>query len=785
MSKKNLVVVESPAKARTIEKYLGKDFKVIASVGHVKDLPSNELGVDIENDFTPKYETIKGKKKIINEIKKACEDVEKVYLAPDPDREGEAIAWHISEEIKKKVDAIYRVQFNEITKKGIMEGISNPGKINLNRVNAQQSRRILDRLVGYLVSPILWKPLKYGLSAGRVQTVALRLICEREEEIEKFVPKEYWTITGFFTKEGDTSSAPIQARLEKKSGKKLEIPNEEKCNQILKELNNKTPQIKKVEKKVVKSQPPLPFTTSKLQQEAIRKLGFSAKKTMLVAQQLYEGIDLPDTGPVGLITYMRTDSTRVSEESVEAAVNYIEKNFGKEFIGTKRHNKKTKEKIQDAHEAIRPTDPLKTPESIKKYLSQDQYKLYNLIWQRFIASQMSDAEYFSTTIIIDVEDYEFKATGKILKFPGFTKLYQEAKEENGKEEEDQFFEIDENDKLLLIKYESKQNFTTPPPRYSEALLVKTLEQKGIGRPSTYASIISTLMERDYVVNNQKKLFPTELGRIVNNLLINNFNEIFEVNFTAKMEEELDDIEAGKLDPKKALREFYDKFAPELEEATKNLKFNLILKDINCPKCKGDLILKYGKNGAFVACSSYPECDFTSDYKRLENGKIELIERKEFEDSGVNCEKCGKPLVFKKSRFGEILACSGYPECKNIKNFIRKPDGGFVIIEKDDKLSDKCPECGSDLVIKSGKNGLFGACISYPECKFTCNITVDNNSNLKPLILKPAKFNCEKCGAEMVLKKSRRGLFFACSNYPECKNTKSAVKTDENEIVPKV
>lgn len=785
MSKKNLVVVESPAKARTIEKYLGKDFKVIASVGHVKDLPSNELGVDIENDFTPKYETIKGKKKIINEIKKACEDVEKVYLAPDPDREGEAIAWHISEEIKKKVDAIYRVQFNEITKKGIMEGISNPGKINLNRVNAQQSRRILDRLVGYLVSPILWKPLKYGLSAGRVQTVALRLICEREEEIEKFVPKEYWTITGFFTKEGDTSSAPIQARLEKKSGKKLEIPNEEKCNQILKELNNKTPEVKKIEKKVVKSQPPLPFTTSKLQQEAIRKLGFSAKKTMLVAQQLYEGIDLPDTGPVGLITYMRTDSTRVSEESVEAAVNYIEKNFGKEFIGINRHNKKTKEKIQDAHEAIRPTDPLKTPESIKKYLTQDQYKLYNLIWQRFIASQMSDAEYFSTTIIIDVEDYEFKATGKILKFPGFTKLYQESKEENGKEEEDQFFEIDENDKLVLIKYESKQNFTTPPPRYSEALLVKTLEQKGIGRPSTYASIISTLIERDYVVNNQKKLFPTELGRIVNNLLINNFNEIFEVNFTAKMEEELDDIEAGKLDPKKALSEFYEKFAPELEEATKNLKFNLILKDINCPKCKGALILKYGKNGAFVACSSYPECDFTSDYKRLENGKIELIERKEFEDSGVNCEKCGKPLVFKKSRFGEILACSGYPECKNIKNFIRKPDGGFVIIDKDDKLSEKCPECGSDLIVKSGKNGLFGACISYPKCKFTCNITVDNNSNLKPLILKPAKFNCEKCGAEMVLKKSRRGLFFACSNYPECKNTKSAVKTDENEIVPKV
>ena len=785
MSKKNLVIVESPAKARTIEKYLGKDFKVMASVGHVKDLPSNELGVDLKNDFTPKYETIKGKKKIINEIKKACEDVQKVYLAPDPDREGEAIAWHISEEIKKKVKSIYRVQFNEITKKGILEGISNPGEININRVNAQQSRRILDRLVGYLVSPILWKPLKYGLSAGRVQTVALRIICEREEEIEKFVPKEYWTITGLFTKEGDTSSAPIQARLEKKDSKKLEISNEEECNLILKDLKNGTPQVKKIEKKVVKSQPPMPFTTSKLQQESIRKLGFSAKKTMIIAQQLYEGIDLPDTGPVGLITYMRTDSTRVSDESVQAAVKYIEENFGKEFVGKKRGQKTEKSKIQDAHEAIRPTDPLRNPDAIKNYLSPDQYKLYNLIWQRFIASQMSDAEYFSTTIIINVENYEFKATGKILKFAGFTKLYQESREENGKEEEDQFFEIDENDKLKLIKYESKQNFTTPPPRYSEALLVKTLEQKGIGRPSTYASIISTLIERDYVVNNQKKLFPTELGRVVNNLLINNFNEIFQVNFTAKMEEELDDIEAGKLDSKKALREFYDKFAPELEEATKNLKFSLILKDTKCPKCDANIIIKYGKNGAFVACSSYPECDFTSDYKRLENGKIELIEKKEFEDSGVNCEKCGKPLVFKKSKFGEILACSGYPECKNIKNFIRKPNGGFVIIQKDDKLSDKCPECNSDLVIKSGKNGFFGACSSYPDCKFTCNITVDNDSNLKALILKPAKFNCEKCGGEMVLKKSRRGMFFACSNYPKCKNTKSAIKTEENEIVPKI
>lgn len=780
MSKYSLVIVESPAKARTIEKYLGKNYRVLASIGHVKDLPDNELGVDIENDFTPKYKVIKGKKKIIDQLKKESENAEKVYLAPDPDREGEAIAWHISEEINRKAKEIYRIQFNEITKKGITAGISNPSKININRVNAQQSRRILDRLVGYMVSPLLWKPLKYGLSAGRVQTVALRLICEREEEIEKFVPEEYWIVTGFF----NSNKTEIKARLEKKNGKPVEIKNKNECDTILSELNNFQPKIDRIEKKVVKSAAPLPFITSKLQQEAIRKLNFSAKKTMMVAQQLYEGVDIPKEGPVGLITYMRTDSTRVSQESVEQAHKYIEQNYGKEFVAKPKKAFQSKTKIQDAHEAIRPTVPLRNPEDLKKYLTDDQYKLYSLIWQRFIASQMSDAEFYSTGIFIKVKDYEFKASGKILKFPGYTKVYTESNDDNDREEENLFYDINGNDELTTNRYETKQQFTSPPPRYSEASLVKTLEQKGIGRPSTYASIISTLLEREYVKNEQKKLYPTELGRIVNTLLVSNFNDIFEVNFTAKMESELDEIEEGKLDWKDALKEFYTKFAPELEEASKHLKMNLILKDIKCPKCESMLVIKYGKNGAFVACQKYPDCNFTSDYKRLENGKIELVDTPLHKDSGIKCEKCGKPLVFKKSRFGEILACSGYPECKNIKSFIRKPDGGFILLNKDDKLEDKCPECGSNLVVKSGKNGMFAGCSNYPGCKFTSNIAVDNNGNLKLNTVKVAKFNCEKCGSEMVLKKSRRGMFFACSNYPECKNTKSAIKTDDNEIIPK-
>lgn len=775
----DLVIVESPAKAKTIEKYLGKNYKVLASIGHVKDLPEKELGVDLE-DFSPKYTVIKGKKKVIDQLKKEAELAEKVFLAPDPDREGEAIAWHISEEIKKKNPSIYRVQFNEITKKGVAEGIKNRSSINQSRVDAQQSRRILDRLVGYQVSPLLWKPLKYGLSAGRVQTVALRIICEREDEIEKFIPKEFWTVDGFFENKG----SEIKARLEKKDGKKFEINNEDECKQVLQELENKNANVLKVDKKVVISAPPLPFITSKLQQDAIRKLGFSAKKTMSVAQQLYEGVEIGSEGPMGLITYMRTDSTRVSEDSVVAAKKYILENFGSEFSGKNSVRKgKSFSKVQDAHEAIRPSDPMRSPDSLKKYLNNDQFRLYKLIWERFIASQMSEAEYFSTTVIIGVDKYEFKASGKVLKFAGYTKVYKESADENEQAEENLFYDLNESDKLEVIKYVEKQQFTTPPPRYSEASLVKTLEQNGIGRPSTYASIISTLLERSYIENKEKKLYPTELGRIVNSVLVSNFNDIFEVNFTASMEKELDQVEAGNVDWKDSLKQFYSKFAPELEKANKKLNLDLKVAK-KCPECGEDLTLKYGKNGPFVACTRYPDCKFTANYKRGEDGEIILLEKNDFEKSGINCEKCGLELVFKKTRFGEILACPGYPECKNIKNFIRKNDGTFIVINANDKLSDNCPECGNELVVKKGPSGIFAGCKNYPKCKFTSNIKISEEGSLKALILKVAKFNCEKCGAQMVLKKSRRGMFFACSNYPECKNTKVAVKTEDDEIVPK-
>ncbi|MGA1846682.1 type I DNA topoisomerase [Deferribacter abyssi] len=775
---KNLVIVESPAKARTIEKYLGKDFKVMASIGHVKDLPENELGVDVDKDFKPKYKIIKGKKKIIDALKKEAEKSDVVYLAPDPDREGEAIAWHIAEEIKKKNFNIKRVEFHEITKKGISEGISNPKEINLKRVNAQQSRRILDRLVGYLVSPLLWKPLKYGLSAGRVQSVALRLICEREEEIEKFVPKEYHLVDGLFLI-GDNS---IKARLEKKDGKKFEIPDEETVNKIKEEVLKSAFVVSKVDRKEAKQSAPLPFITSTLQQEAVRKLGFSAKKTMIIAQQLYEGVGLGKEGPVGLITYMRTDSTRISEDAKSEARNYIIDKFGEKYVGNLRIKKSGTKNVQDAHEAIRPTSVLREPELVKEFLSNDQYKLYKLIWERFVASQMAPAKYDRSIIEISDGIYTFVARGKILTFDGFMKLYTEGKD-NGDEEGENGLIVDVkvNEKAALKEITSKQMFTTPPPRYTEATLVKTLEQKGIGRPSTYATIISTIVERGYVTIKDKKFYPTELGRIVNSLLISNFPKIFDIKFTANMEKDLDEIEKGKVDWKKVLKDFYINFEKELKKAEDKLVMDLTI-DNKCPQCHGDLIIKYGKNGAFVACNNYPECKFTSDFKRNENGQIELVESKKGEDTGIKCEKCGKEMVIKKSRFGEILACSGYPECKNIKNFI-KLESGIRVIENNEKIDEKCPECGNDLYIKKGRNGLFIGCSNYPECKFTANFRV-NDGKIVPVVIKVDDVECEKCGGKMVLKRGRRGSFFACENYPECKNTKSAITLDDGTITVK-
>ena len=779
----NLVIVESPAKAKTIEKYLGNDYKVIASVGHIIDLPASELGVDIEHNFEPKYIVIEGKEKVISALKSNAKKADAIYLAPDPDREGEAIAWHIASQIDKN-KPVKRVLFNEITKKGILDGINNPGDINMNRVNAQQSRRILDRLVGYLVSPLLWKPLKYGLSAGRVQSVALRLICEREEEIERFVPVESWSINADFFIQGAKSAekGTLKAKLDKIGGKKAEIKTEAEAEAILRSLP-KDFKVSDVEEKAVKQSPAEPFITSRMQQEAIRKLGFTSKKTMSVAQSLYEGVEIAE-GPVGLITYMRTDSTRIAPEAIEQAQKFIAETYGEEYIAkTKKTAKKSNNNVQDAHEAIRPTSVLRTPEAIKKYLTTDQYKLYKLIWERFVASQMSEAVYNQTVVRLAGDNYEFKATARVLAFAGFTKLYLESKEDDVKNDEDDettiSFKITKDTPALRDKTEKKQHFTQSPPRYTEATLVKTLEQQGIGRPSTYAAIISTIVDRKYTELIEKKFHPTELGRIVNKILIENFPKIFEVKFTANMEKELDQIEDGSQNWHNVLSSFYKSFDKELKAATEGKISANLETNKKCPICNSDLVIKMGKNGAFIACTQYPECKFTSNFKRSEKGEIELVEDKQFEGSGLICEKCGAELVYKKTRFGEVIACPNYPECKNIKNFLRYPDGSVKILEQGEKLDIKCPECSKDLVLKSGKNGIFAACSGYPECKFTANIEMkeDGKIGVKAAPSNESNEVCEKCGKPMVVKRGFRGAFLACSGYPDCKNTKPLKKKD--------
>lgn len=779
---KNLVIVESPAKARTIEKYLGKDFRVLASVGHVKDLPSNNLGVDIENDFEPKYTVIRGKKKVIDDLKKEANTAETIYLAPDPDREGEAIAWHIAEELgKKNAPKIHRVLFNEITKKGIETGIKNTGPINENRVNAQQARRILDRLVGYLVSPLLWKPLKYGLSAGRVQTVALRLLVEREEEIEKFKPEEYWLIDVTFDK-GDKGK--LKARLEKKDDKKYKVANEDEAKQVISELKAGQYIVSDVIRKEVPEKAPFPFITSKLQQEASRKLGFTAKKTMMIAQKLYEGVDLGKEGPVGLITYMRTDSTRVSPEAQAEAADFIKKEYGEQFLAKSAKTAVKKKNVQDAHEAIRPTSVMRTPDSVRGRLDNDQHKLYKLIWDRFVASNMSDAIYDQNTININNGPYELKSQGKVLKFPGFRTLYIEGSDEALEKDHEIIFETAKNEQLKASKHDSKQMFTQPPARFSEATLVKTLEQEGIGRPSTYASIISTLIDREYAEMTEKRFKPTELGRIVCSLLIANFDKFFAIKFTASMEEELDGVEEGKFTWKGVLADFYKKFSPVLKKAEKQFTGDLKL-GLTCPICGKELMIKHGRNGSFAACTSYPDCKFTSNYERLEDGTFRLTDKTGDEPSGIMCEKCGRELVFKSTRFGNVIACPGYPECKNIKNYTKLADGSVKILSSGSEVAEDCPKCGKKLTVKAGRNGMFIACTGYPDCDFTANMRVDEKGDIHPQVDKvDENIKCEKCGKKMALRKGRRGRFFACTGYPECKNIKNVKVLEDGTITVK-
>ena len=685
---KKLLIVESPAKAKTIQKYLGKDFIVKASMGHVIDLPEKEFGVDIEKGFKPKFVTISGKNKILKEIKEAAKKSEEVFLATDPDREGEAISWHIANALKRiKKDKIYRVRFHEITRKAIEEAVKNPDRIDENKVYAQHARRILDRIVGYTISPMLSKKFKRALSAGRVQSVALRLICDREEEIRKFVPKEYWTVEGTFEKD----ESEIKAKLWAVDGKRLEkfdIPNEKSAKELVERAKSSDFKVKKVERKERKRKPLPPFITSTLQQEASKKFGFPAKLTMQIAQQLYEGIDL-GSERVGLITYMRTDSTRVSDEAVKEVRKFIKENFGKDYLPQKRrsYEGRAPKTSQDAHEAIRPTSVYRTPESIKSYLTPEQYKLYDLIWRRFVASQMKDAVFNTVSVDIEGSGLTFRATGSTLKEEGFLKVYPIDFEEK------LLPEVEEGEKLNLKEVKGVQHFTEPPPRYTEGTLVKALEEEGVGRPSTYATIISNIIQRGYVEKEKQKLKPSELGEFINSILKRLFPKIVDVKFTASIEEELDKIEEGTKDWRELLKEFYfGEFKELLEKAEKELK-GLKGEEIgrNCPECGAPLLKVHGRYGTFIACSNYPKCKYKESLKS------------EPEKTGEKCPECGGELLIKRGKYGRFIACSNYPKCKYTAPI----------------TYGKCPKCKKGDVVerKSKKGKTFYGCSRYPECDF--------------------------------------------------------------------
>jgi len=683
-----LVIVESPAKAKTISRFLGsKKYIVKSSMGHVRDLPKSQWGVDVNNDFEPKYITIRGKGNLVKELKTAAKKSDAVLLATDPDREGEAIAWHLQQLLDLDPNSNCRIEFNEITKNAIQKAIKEPRKIDMNRVDAQQARRVLDRLVGYSLSPLLWKKVKKGLSAGRVQSVAVRLICDREDEIKKFVPEEFWTIDAVLKK---LSNEKFKAKLLKKNGEPIKIGSEQEKDQILAELQGQEFIISSVKKKEKKRNPVAPFTTSSLQQEANKKLNFTVKKTMMLAQQLYEGIELDKKqGIVGLITYLRTDSTRISAGAQEEARNYILEQFGKEYIPETAREYAVNKQAQDAHEAIRPTSVYRTPEAVENFLTKDQFKLYKLIWERFVASQMSSAVFDTTTVDIAAGNYLFRANGSILKFPGFMKVYAESKE--NEEDGGILPDLGQNDPLILVKLDPKQHFTQPPPRYTEATLVKTLEELGIGRPSTYAPTIETILTRGYVIKEQKQFVPTELGRIVVDLLKEFFADIINVEFTAKLESNLDKTEEGIYNWKEVVRDFYEPFAKELEIAEKEMEQVELADEVSdeiCEKCGRHMVVKIGKYGKFLACPGFPECRNTKPL---------------LEPLGIECPKCKGQLVLRRSKKGrKFYGCSNYPECD--------------FVSWDQPTSERCPECGSMLLMKTNKKGKKLVC-SNENCNF--------------------------------------------------------------------
>ena len=732
---KSLVIVESPTKAKTISRILGKDFTVTATVGHILDLPKERLGVDLEDDFKPQYRRIKGKSKLINEIIKAAENSSRIFLATDPDREGEAIAGHIAQVMGKKSNPVGRVLFHEITKNAIQQAIDNPLQINWNKVDAQQARRVLDRLVGYLVSPILWKTVAKGLSAGRVQSVALRLICEREDEINAFVKEEYWTIDA----ELDTpANEKFSARLASLKNKKLKISDRQSVDKHLEILKDAEYVLRDKTIKKTRRSPKPPFITSTMQQDAGRLYRFGSKKTMGVAQSLYEGVELGAKGPAGLITYMRTDSVRSAPGAVQKVREHIASAYGTDYLPPKPRAFKTKNRSQDAHEAIRPTDVSLEPKSIKKYLNADQFKLYSLIFNRFVASQMADAVFENTALKIEAGDYEFRASGSVPVFRGYLQVWQDDDENGSAADKDKNVKIPAKisvgETLRLDKLLPGQHFTEPPPRFSESTLIKTLDELGIGRPSTYASIISVLFDRKYVDRKERALFPTELGVTVKTILINNLPEIFSVDFTAQMENNLDNVEAGELRWNKVIGDFYSPFSDKLESI--KARKDEIKKSVQektgekCDKCGGEMIIKWGRNGKFMACNNFPDC---RNAKPLSGEEPEVSDEK--------CPKCGGNLLVKNGRFGKFLGCENYPKCKHIGQI---------------DLGIDCPkdDCGGKVTEKKSKRGkVFFGCSEYPKCDFVSWYL-------------PVKKDCPDCGnAFLELRTRKSGDLWKC---PKCK-----------------
>ncbi len=749
---KNLLIVESPAKARTIKKYLGPDFKIMASVGHIKDLPVKKLGVDIEDNFKPEYVTIKGKGKVLKAMKQAGKDVDAVYLAPDPDREGEAIAWHIANEFKKGKQTIYRVLFNELTAKAIREAVASPQTLNGNKFEAQQARRVLDRLVGYLLSPLLWTRVKRGLSAGRVQSVAVKMICDREREIYAFESQEYWSLTAHLESK---EPPPFKAKLFKYENKKIDLKNEEQVQQVVSEAESKDFVVGKVTKKQKKKNPPPPFITSLLQQEAHGKLRFTAKRTMSVAQNLYEGIELGERGQVGLITYMRTDSFRLSTDALSEARDYIQQTFGNDYLPAKPNYFRSRKGAQEAHEAIRPTSTELTPDLVKPFLNKDQLALYRLIWKRFIACQMRPAILDQTQAEIHAGKALFRSAGSVVVFKGFMILYQKFSNgsENGKNGDLQLPPLEKDQQLKLIMLEPAQHFTQPPPRYTEATLIKALEENGIGRPSTYAAILANISGRDYVSVEKRRFRPTELGFLVTHLLVGSFPDILNMSFTAQMEDNLDRIERGEVSWTHVMEDFYESFQKDLDKAKDGMKGE-VLTDVSCPQCNRPMVIKSGKNGVFLACAGYPECKSTSNFDRDDNGKIIMEEIPEVGEDVEPCEKCGKPMVVKSGRFGPFLACSGYPDCKNTRDLKSKD----ASVQETEPIDLKCKICGARMVVKRSRAGQrFLACENYPDCTHTESISTN--------IACPNE-GCEGTVVEKASKKGRK--FYGCNRYPECR-----------------